>query len=195
MEEIKTIGIVAGTEDYKEADKLVKIFTPEMGVIRAVLKGVKKSNAKLKFAGMTFSFCEFELIKRGSYYSIKTAAPIESLYAVTSSPEKYICASVMLECCTEVARENYPDCFVSLLTAIKELIYSDDNSYIVALRLLNSLLKKEGYFGETEREREFFRNIDNPNEKTLSIANLLLKRYVAVFERNIICKIKSADLI
>lgn len=77
MEELNVSGVVVGAEDYREADRIVRILTPDRGVIRAVMRGVKKEKAKLKFAAMPFAFCEYSLMKRGAYYTVKTASPIE----------------------------------------------------------------------------------------------------------------------
>ena len=41
MEELKTTGIVVGGEDYGETDKLIRILTPDHGVIVARMRGVK----------------------------------------------------------------------------------------------------------------------------------------------------------
>ena len=44
MEELKTKGIVIKAIDYKDSDKLVTIFSPDLGLIRARARGVKKNN-------------------------------------------------------------------------------------------------------------------------------------------------------
>ena len=46
MEEINVSGIVVSGEDRGEADRLVRILTPELGVVYAVMRGVKKEKAK-----------------------------------------------------------------------------------------------------------------------------------------------------
>ena len=49
MEELKVTGIVLGNIDYKENDKLVTIYSLELGVINAQLRGVKQAKSKLQF--------------------------------------------------------------------------------------------------------------------------------------------------
>ena len=106
MEELNVSGVAVGAEDYREADRIVRILTPDRGVIRAVMRGVKKEKAKLKFAAMPFAFCEYSLMKRGAYYTVKTASPIESLFGVTRSPDAYLSGSVMLEAAAEAAKKR-----------------------------------------------------------------------------------------
>ena len=51
MEELKVTAIVLSQADLKENDKLVTLFTLELGVIKAQLRGVKQAKSKfmLKF--------------------------------------------------------------------------------------------------------------------------------------------------
>lgn len=185
MEEIETSGIAVGAEDYKEADKLVRILTPDLGVVRAVMRGVKKEKAKLKFAAMPFAFCEYSLLKRGAFYSVKTATPVESLFGVTRSPETYIAASVMLETAAEAAGEHDPDAFVFLLTALKSLIYSDREPYALCYGFVRGLLEKGGYMLPSSAAA--------PTSPEAAAARL--KAHIKLFENKFICKIRSAALL
>ena len=56
--------------DYKEKDKLVEIFSVELGKITAILKGCKAPTAKLKFAFQPFCFAEFSVIRAGKFYQV-----------------------------------------------------------------------------------------------------------------------------
>ena len=47
MGTIKTRGIVIKTQDYKENDKLVWIFTEDLGKITAIAKGAEKIKVKI----------------------------------------------------------------------------------------------------------------------------------------------------
>ena len=73
MEEFKIKGIVIKSIDYKDSDKIVTIFSAELGIIHARARGVKKLKAKLAFATQPFAFCEFMLIAKGGFYSIINA--------------------------------------------------------------------------------------------------------------------------
>lgn len=186
MEEITVSGIVVGSEDHKESDKLVRILTAEFGVISAVMRGVKKEKAKLKYASMPFSFCQFTLMKRGAYYTVKTASQIESLLGVTYTPEKYVSASVMLEAATAAAGgTDSAEVFVSLLSGLKTLLYSEDSPESVCLKFVTELLVHGGYIApESEVLTE-----NCAQEK------MKLKRYVRLFETKFVCRINSAKLL
>ena len=54
--EFKTDALVLRTVDYGENDKMVTLFAADRGKIGVCMKGVKKANAKLKFAAQPFAF-------------------------------------------------------------------------------------------------------------------------------------------
>ena len=62
--EIKTDAIVLRATDYRDADKILTLFTPSEGKITAGIKGVKKSGARLAFAAQPFAFCEYVLAEK-----------------------------------------------------------------------------------------------------------------------------------
>ena len=195
MEELNVSGVVVGAEDYREADRIVRILTPDRGVIRAVMRGVKKEKAKLKFAAMPFAFCEYSLMKRGAYYTVKTASPIESLFGVTRSPDVYLAGSVMLEAAAEAAGESAaPDVFLRLLTTLKMLIYSEIEPYSLCLNFVFSLLKSGGFVSPSPVDAD----CDVPPEEQTSLGDSALprlKKYIRLFENKYVCRIRSVALL
>ena len=67
MNEVKVTGIVLKAIDYREKDKLITIYSVELGLITAVLKGVNSAKAKLKFASLPFCLAEFVLAQRNGF--------------------------------------------------------------------------------------------------------------------------------
>ena len=96
MDELKVTGIVLNSVDYKENDKLVTIYSLELGIIKAQLKGVKQAKSKLKFACQPFFVGEFFLIKR-AFYQVTTVNTIESFFDITQDYDKYLVASIVLD--------------------------------------------------------------------------------------------------
>lgn len=195
MEELTVNGIVVGGEDVGEADRLVRLLTPELGVIAAKMRGVKKEKAKLKFAAMPFSFCEYVLIKRGAYYSVKTASQTESLFGVTSSPDRYVIGSVMLEAAAAAAGTDSAEIFVELLTALKTLIYSDTDAYSVGLNFVYRLLVHGGHIAAGRSDGDY--NVPVSEQKSLprGRSERLLKAYLGLFSDKFCRRLLSAELI
>ncbi len=189
MEEITTTGIVVGGEDSGEADRIVRLLTPS-GVISVRMRGVKKEKAKLKFAAMPFSFCRYVLLKRGGFYSVKTADQEESLFGVTSSPEKYITGSLMLETAAVASGgSDSADIFISLLTSLKDLIYSDVHPYIAGLSFICDLLVRGGHLTRSVASAA------SDGDLTVPLARTRLKGYASLFEKKYYTKLKSLPMI
>lgn len=74
----KTRGVVLKTQDYKENDKLVWIYTESLGKVSTIAKGAKKGNSKLTSPTLPFSFVNFILYKGRSLYTINEAETIHS---------------------------------------------------------------------------------------------------------------------
>jgi len=141
-------AIVVRATDYKESDRLLRLFTYDAGIITAVIKGVKNPKAKLKFAGGLFSFCEYSLTEKGGFYSVVGASPIESLFAITQNPDMFKLACVMLEVSdVVVGSASAPSLFIELLKAFKGMLYDRQKPYFVAADYITKCLEFGGYSG------------------------------------------------
>lgn len=147
METIITKGIVLCSYDYKEKDKLVELFSVELGRITAVLKGCKAPSAKLKFAFQPFCFAEFSLVKSGKFYQITTASLIDSFFDITTDLEKYYLANVLLEICSVATQkeEQNAKLFILLANCLKYICYDNINPYLVILKFCIDILEMAGY--------------------------------------------------
>jgi hypothetical protein len=60
LEELEVTGIILNSMPYKEKDRLVHIFSVEIGNISAIFRGVESPRAKLKYASQPFCFAKFD---------------------------------------------------------------------------------------------------------------------------------------
>lgn len=75
---IKTRGVILKTQDYKENDKLLWMYTEKLGKVSAIAKGAKKRNSKLSASTLVFCFGDYVLYKGRSMYTINEAYVINS---------------------------------------------------------------------------------------------------------------------
>lgn len=140
-------GIVLSSFDYKEKDKLVELFTLELGKITAVLKGCKSPTAKLKFAFQPFCFAEFSVVNTGKFYQIIDAKLIDSFFDLTNDLSTYYLSSLVLEL-TSISvdfEEPNPKLFISVLNVLKYICYDNLPPYSVTLKFCLELLSSLGY--------------------------------------------------
>ncbi|MCX7990703.1 MAG: DNA repair protein RecO [Proteobacteria bacterium] len=83
--EIKDYGIIISSEDFRENDKLVKIYTKDNGLIISYAFGAKKS--KKRFGGnlVPFNLSSFHLKRHKDYITIEEVRVIKYFPEITKS--------------------------------------------------------------------------------------------------------------
>lgn len=152
MADLIVTGIVLNSIDYKEKDKLVKIFTAETGIISAVLKGVKNNNSKLKYAFQPFCFAQFELAKKGEFYTITQVDLLDSFFDIATDYDKFIAGQIMLKICLNYLKQNFEakELFFDLINLLKELVYEKNTTKLVLLKFFLQILNFSGYAKDFE---------------------------------------------
>ena len=153
MEEIKVKGIVLKSIDYKDSDKIVTIFSTELGLINARVRGVKKNTAKLTFAVQPFAFVEFLLIKSGNFYTCINATSIDQFFGITADFDNYIFMLACNEICLKTIREGdlQPELFLLLLNSLKYVCYENFNPMCVFIKFMLEALKILGYLVQVSK--------------------------------------------
>lgn len=177
MEEIRTKGVVIDAIDYKEYDKIITIFTLELGVIKAVVKGVKRPTAKMRFAGQILCFGEFILSKRGDMYTVITLDLVESFFEIAYNYEKFLLSVDFIKIVKFVNKYN-PDSselFVVFVAILNVLLKTQTDNNVVYIKFLIETLKALGY----EHEYKICEKCRKPHEEYA---------YIDKFSGAIVCR-------
>lgn len=120
--EFKTDALLLRTADYGENDKMVTLLTADRGKIGAAMKGVKKANARLKFAAQPFCFAEYVLAEKSGRYTVVSASLYDGFFPLREDVNAYYAASVVAEACDKLLFEGMPGgaLLVAAVTALKE---------------------------------------------------------------------------
>lgn len=145
MEE-KYNAICIRSVGYKDNDKMLTLFTLENGLVDCVLRGVKKPNAKLKFAGEVFCFAEYVLVEKNGRRTVIEANEIDGFYELRLDIEKYYSAMGIVEflrgfCHNDEA--NY-QLFLNTVNVLKA-IEKTDNPMLCLVKYYIEGLKIQGY--------------------------------------------------
>jgi len=137
METLLT-AIVLKSSDVNESDKIVTLFSPESGKSSAILKGVKKEKAKLKFAAEPFCFGKFELTGAGAVKTVTGCEQIEPFFEITKDLTKFYCGCAALEFAYHTAQENEenPGLFIVVLKTLQQLCLNDVAPEIVLIKFV-----------------------------------------------------------
>ena len=208
MKQENYTAILLKATDWKESDKLVRLFTVEGGIINAVMKGVKKSNAKLKFGAQPFAFCEYNIAEGKGFNTVTGCVPIEDFFALTQDVDKFMCASVMIEAVGNAVSDlPDPTAFILLLKSLKETLYGETDPRLVLVKFLQTLILRGGYEQKLEvKDGEagplsVLSKIQNSKIEQLSYLDCgetlgpLLRRSVKTFEKHYPPGLRSAKLL
>lgn len=146
MDNTKVKAIVLGGIDYKEKDKLVKLFTLEQGIVTVVFRGVKNANAKLKSAKEVFSFGDF-ILANGKFKIVTSADVIDSFYDITKDIKKYYAGCAMIDIIKTILPEGEISAGLFILTikCLEMLAYQDVSIYNIINKFLIEVFTGFGY--------------------------------------------------
>ena len=95
-------GLVIRTVDIRETDRLITIFTEEMGVVSAMARGARSLKSRKMSSTMQFCYSDFVLYMQGDKYWIKEASLIESFFNIRETIEGLALASYIAEVLSDV---------------------------------------------------------------------------------------------
>lgn len=148
MGEVRATSIVLKAVDYREYDKLLSLLTPS-GRLTALIKGVKKPNAKLKSSAMIFNLGEYIFADTGGHLTVISGNSVESFYPLTDNLNLFYCANVVAETALRFIQEQ-EECgqfFLLVAKTLQFLTYENKktNPYLVLIRFLLSATALCGY--------------------------------------------------
>ncbi len=149
-------AILLKATDVRESDRSARLFSAEEGVVTVKLRGVRKPNAKLKFAAQPFALCRYELSGRNGTLTVTGASPIEDLYGLSADPDKYAAGCVMLEIAEKAATSLVPsELFIVLLKALKALLYTPASVSVILAKFIQKVLSMSGFLTNPEKKESY----------------------------------------
>ena len=97
MEPFVTMGLVLRETTYKEADRILTILTPKLGVISAMARNSMRITNKLFSGCGLFCYSEFTLVKGRNMYVVQEADVEKVFYDVSKTLEGVSVAMYMAE--------------------------------------------------------------------------------------------------
>ena len=145
--EFKTDAIVVKSADYKDNDKLLTLFTADRGILRATIRGVKKPNSKLNFAAQPFALCEYVLVEKGGFYTVKSAYMHDGFYPLRTDVVSFYAANAAMSVCLATLPDGAENktLFIALCQALRELAYSDLDRAETLVSFLLTAASEHGY--------------------------------------------------
>ncbi len=99
---IEVKGLVIRTVDLKESDRLLTIFTEEMGAVTALARGARTLKSRKMSSTMQFCYSSFILFKKDDRYTVRDAELIESFFGIRDSIEGLALAAYIADVLSDV---------------------------------------------------------------------------------------------
>ena len=97
MEPFVTMGLVLKETRYREADRILTILTPKLGVITAMAANSLRLKSKLFSACGLFCYSEFTLVPGRNMYTVREAEVQNIFHGISSSIEGVSLAMYLTE--------------------------------------------------------------------------------------------------
>lgn len=142
----KTEAVVITHRDYGEADRILKVFTPELGKITILAKGVRKSGSRKAPHIEPFTHSSFILAKGQSFWILTQADSINIFNGIYEDLQKTGMAAYLLELADRLTVEEQPDpsLFRLIVDSLKQINLAED-VFIPALYFEIRILEVTGF--------------------------------------------------
>lgn len=150
-----THGFILSSRNTGEANKMLTIYTREMGLVRAVVQGIRLQKSKLRFTLQDFSYVKVDFVRGKEIWRVTSAKHISSFPFARSSSFSLLLVSRVNKLIERLCDGEFPhkDIFDDYIQAL--YLLDDENitpmsrealELHLVLRLMNSL----GYIGDSE---------------------------------------------
>ncbi len=155
-----THGFILSSRNKGEANKMLTVYTREMGLVRAMVQGVRLGKSKLRFALQDFSYANVDFVRGKDIWRITSAKNITSFPFARSSKESLLLiarVSLLLErlCDGEESNEKIFDDFVQALYLLDDTNIEDSSREALELHLVLRIMNSLGYIGESSMLLEY----------------------------------------
>lgn len=149
-----TQGFVLSSRNTGEANKILTVFTRELGLIRATVQGIRLNKSKLKFSIQDLSFATIDFVKGKEVWRITSAKSITSFPLARANNDSLVLImriSSLLErfCGPEISNEKIFDELIQALYILDDNVENSTREAL-ELHLVLRIMHELGYIGESD---------------------------------------------
>lgn len=148
MGAVRTVqGIVLRYANYREADRMMTLFTREYGRMDVVARGCRRINSRLLSCTQTFCYGEYVLAERNGKFSVQQCELQDAFFDIRLDLDKLGVGTAMVLLAEEGALPDAPDenLFMLLLHSLTHVCYGENKPIDLLLYFLMHYLSLLGY--------------------------------------------------
>lgn len=155
-----THGFVLSSRNSGEANKMLTIYTRELGLVKAMAQGVRLSKSKLRFALQDFSYAYIDFVQGRDIWRVTSATNISSFPLVRAEKESVVfmarTASLVERLCAgEEAHSELFDMLIQAFEILDNENTTKESRTALELHTVLSIVHVLGYVGESEELSEY----------------------------------------
>ena len=180
-----TQAIVISSRNYGEANKILTLYTRELGLIRAVAQGIRLSKSKLRFALADYSLARVDLVKGREVWRVTSATYVKSFGSLTKTIPGVSILSHTVKLLERLlpGEDPHENIFDDVVTAYEYLtLHNDKREFfeVTELCLVLRILKSLGYISTKE---EYKTHVEGVFDPSMIVFDTLPKKTI-IFEIN-----------
>ena len=180
-----TKGFIIKSKNFGEANKILTIYTKELGLVRAIAQGIRLHKSKLRFTLQDFSYASIDLVKGRDIWRVASATTISSFPIARTKRDNLLFISRVSSlidrlCDGEEANEKIFTDIIQALYLLDDPNLSTSTKEALELHLVLRIVHSLGYVGESEVLAEYL----GDEIGTKSTESLLSKRKYIVSHIN-----------
>lgn len=127
MPQLKTHAIVLRRADYRENDRMLTLFSPELGRIDALSRGCRRQKSPLMAASEVFAVGEYVLYQTAERATVVSCQLEETYYPLRQDFDRLAHGMYALELCAAAVQEGQENerLFLLLLKCLAHLCYGE----------------------------------------------------------------------
>lgn len=155
-----THGFIISSRASGEANKMLTIYTRELGLIHAMAQGIRLSKSKLRFTLQDFSYAKIDLVKGRDIWRVTSATNISSFPIARMNKDSVVFMSRMASlvdrlCRGEEGNDVVFDQLIQAFILLDDENFSSESRSALELHTVLSVVHALGYVGESEDIRDY----------------------------------------
>ena len=147
MPQLAIPGLVIRRADYSDYDRMVTLFSPDMGRVDAIARGCRRPRSPLVNAVEPFTSGEFQLYRHRDRFTLEQCQISESYYALRSDYDRLCHGAYWLKLLDAVILPDTPapQLFIVTLRALAHLNWGDLPPAMVTMAFEMHLMALSGF--------------------------------------------------
>lgn len=170
-----THGFIISSRASGEANKMLTIYTRELGLVHAMAQGVRLSKSKLRFTLQDFSYAKIDLVKGRDIWRVTSATSISSFPVLRSNRDSILFMARMASlidrlCRGEESNTEIFDLLIQSFHLLDDEGFSGESRTALELHTVLGIVHSLGYIGDGDEISEYLGGEFN-HSKTQKLLN------------------------